>query len=68
MASMRLRASSGRLSGSTLEPQSVLDAIDTALDRDELWVFPGRGTKIGWRMRRWFPNLMWNRIHKTEGF
>jgi NAD(P)-dependent dehydrogenase (short-subunit alcohol dehydrogenase family) len=42
--------------------------IDTALDRGELWVFPGLGTKMGWRMRRRFPNLMWNRIHKTEGF
>lgn len=51
-----------------LEPQLVLDAIDTALDRDELWVFPGRGTKLGWRMRRWFPNLIWKQIHKTEGF
>lgn len=51
-----------------IEPQSVLDAIDAALDRDELWVFPGRGTKMGWLMRRWFPGLMWNRIHKTEGF
>ncbi len=51
-----------------IEPQTVLDAIDTALDKDELWVFPGRGTKLGWRLRRWLPNLMWKQIHKTEGF
>jgi NAD(P)-dependent dehydrogenase (short-subunit alcohol dehydrogenase family) len=50
-----------------IEPQVVLDAIESALDKDELWVFPGRGTKFGWRMRRWFPNLMWKQIHKTEG-
>jgi NAD(P)-dependent dehydrogenase (short-subunit alcohol dehydrogenase family) len=50
-----------------IEPQAVLDAIDLALDKDELWVFPGRGTKLGWRMRRWFPDLMWKQIHKTEG-
>lgn len=50
-----------------LEPQMVLDAIESALDNDELWVFPGRGTKLGWRMRRWFPKLVWKRIHHTEG-
>ncbi len=51
-----------------LEPQSVLDAIDLALDKNELWVFPGRGTKAAWRLRRWLPNLMWKQVHKTEGF
>jgi NAD(P)-dependent dehydrogenase (short-subunit alcohol dehydrogenase family) len=50
-----------------LEPQTVLDAIETTLDKDELWVFPGRGTKLGWRVRRWFPNLVWKQVHKTEG-
>jgi NAD(P)-dependent dehydrogenase (short-subunit alcohol dehydrogenase family) len=50
-----------------IEPQTVLDAIDRALDKDELWVFPGRGTKLGWLMRRWMPNLMWKQVHKTEG-
>jgi NAD(P)-dependent dehydrogenase (short-subunit alcohol dehydrogenase family) len=50
-----------------IEPQTVLDAIDRALDKDELWVFPGRGTKLGWLMRRWMPNLMWRQVHKTEG-
>jgi hypothetical protein len=50
------------------EPQAVLDTIESSLDTDELWVFPGRGTKMGWRMRRWFPGLMWKQIHKTEGF
>ena len=51
-----------------LEPQSVLDAIDVALDKNELWVFPGRGTKAAWRLRRWLPNLTWKQVHKTEGF
>ena len=51
-----------------IEPQSVLDAIESTLEEDELWVFPGRGTKMGWRMRRWFPRLMWKQIHKAEGF
>jgi short-subunit dehydrogenase len=35
---------------------------------ETVWVFPGRGTKMGWRMRRMFPGLMWKQIHKTEGF
>lgn len=51
-----------------IEPQTVLDAIESALDKDEFWVFPGRGTKFSWRIRRWFPNRMWKRIHETEGF
>jgi len=50
-----------------LEPQAVLDAIDVALDAGELWVFPGRGSKLSWRMRRWFPGFFWKQVHKTEG-
>lgn len=51
-----------------IEPQTVLDAIERTLDNGELWVFPGRGTKMGWRMRRWFPNFLWKQVHKAEGF
>lgn len=51
-----------------IDPQIVLDSIELALENDTLWAFPGRGTKAGWRMRRWFPNFMWQRVHKTEGF
>jgi NAD(P)-dependent dehydrogenase (short-subunit alcohol dehydrogenase family) len=51
-----------------IEPQTVLDAIETTLDRDDFWVFPGRGTKLGWRLRRWLPTLMWKQVHKAEGF
>lgn len=50
-----------------IDPQLVLDSIESALEKDELWAFPGPGTKMGWRLRRWLPNLMWQRIHKTEG-
>lgn len=53
--------------GETLEPQDVLDAIDTALEAGEFFVFPGKGTKLGWRLRRFLPNLLWKRIHATEG-
>jgi NAD(P)-dependent dehydrogenase (short-subunit alcohol dehydrogenase family) len=50
-----------------IEPQAVLDAIETSLDKDALWVFPGRGTPLVWRIRRWLPGLLWRRIHKIEG-
>ena len=50
-----------------LEPDTVLDAIEHALDRGEFFVFPGKGTRLGWRLRRWLPNLIWRRIHAAEG-
>jgi hypothetical protein len=31
-------------------------------------VFPGKTTRMGWRMRRWFPQLGWKQIHKIEGW
>jgi NAD(P)-dependent dehydrogenase (short-subunit alcohol dehydrogenase family) len=51
-----------------IEPQQVLDAIEVTLEKDTLWVFPGRGTRFGWRARRWFPGLVWKLVHRTEGF
>ena len=53
--------------GPPIEPQQVLDAIDAALAGGELFVFPGRGSKLVWRLRRWLPGRLWNRIHKIEG-
>ena len=50
-----------------IEPHEVLDAIDKTLDDGSFWVFPGKGTKAGWRMRRFAPGLIWKRIHKVEG-
>lgn len=51
-----------------IEPSVVLDAIETCLDKDELMCFPTTEAKWGWRMRRWFPELMWKQVHKAEGF
>jgi NAD(P)-dependent dehydrogenase (short-subunit alcohol dehydrogenase family) len=51
-----------------IKPQEVLDAIEKTLDGGGLWVFPGKGTSLGWRLRRWFPGLLWSRVHKVEGF
>ena len=51
-----------------IEPGEVLDAIETTLEKDRFWVFPGKGTSLGWRFRRLFPGLLWRQIHKAEGF
>ncbi len=53
--------------GPPLAPQEVLDAIDAALERDDLFVFPGRGSRLAWRMRRWLPGAIWKRVHAVEG-
>jgi len=51
-----------------IEPREVLDAIEAALAKGEFWVFPGKGTRTGYFMRRFFPNLIWKDVHKNEGF
>jgi len=50
-----------------IEPEAVLDAIEHALSRGRLWVFPGRGTAAAWRVRRWLPGLLWWRLRRIEG-
>ncbi len=54
--------------GQELQPIEVIEAIESALDKGEFWVFPGKSTRMGYRMRRWFPNYTWNYIHKLEGW
>ena len=54
--------------GKHIEPQDVLNAINQAIAYDDLFVFPGRGTRLGQRMRRWFPGLIWSNVHRAEGF
>lgn len=54
--------------GSELQPIEVIEEIETALEKGEFWVFPGKSTRMGYRMRRWFPNYTWNYIHKLEGW
>jgi NAD(P)-dependent dehydrogenase (short-subunit alcohol dehydrogenase family) len=50
-----------------IEPEVVLDAIETSLERGRLWVFPGRGSTAAWRLRRFLPGLFWWRLHRIEG-
>lgn len=51
-----------------IQPEEVLDAIEVGIDKGDFWIFPGKGTKNGWRARRWVPGAIWKHIHKTEGF
>ncbi len=53
--------------GDHLEATDVLNAIDESLTKDELFVFPGKQTRSVWRMRRWFPGMLWKNVHKAEG-
>ncbi len=50
-----------------IQPTAVLEAIEKTLESKSLWVFPGRGTKLGWILRRWIPETLWKNVHKTEG-
>ncbi|MDP6735973.1 MAG: SDR family oxidoreductase [Nitrospinaceae bacterium] len=54
--------------GEHIEPQDVLDAIEETIAKDELFVYPGKGSSMAQRMRRWFPGILWKNVHKTEGF
>lgn len=55
-------------SGKVSSPEDVVAAIERALEKGEFWVFPSKGAKQGWRLRRWLPEMMWKFVHKTEGF
>lgn len=55
-------------SGKPNTPEAVLDSIELGIEKGELWVFPTKDAKMGWRLRRWLPNMMWKFVHKTEGW
>lgn len=50
-----------------IQPEDVLALIEKNLEKGKFWVFPGKGTKAGWRVRRFFPEAIWKHIHKVEG-
>ena len=54
--------------GVHIEAQDVLDAIDKAIASGDLFVYPGKGTRLGQRLRRFLPNLLWKNVHNAEGF
>ncbi len=39
-----------------IRPDEVITAIERSLDKGQLMVFPGRGTKLLWTLRRFFPD------------
>jgi len=49
-----------------MEPERVLDAVERALSRGRLFVFPGWHTAAGFRMRRFAPGLLWQIDHWVE--
>jgi len=53
--------------GSPIRPEQVLDAIEQSLVRGRLWCFPDARTRLTWRMRRFFPGLLWAGVHRIEG-
>ncbi len=50
-----------------IQPGEVLDAIERSLAKGELFVFPGRRSKLSWRLRRWLPGRVWRHMHRLEG-
>lgn len=54
--------------GEHITPDDVLKAIDDTISKDELLVFPGKGTRFAQRLRRWAPQMLWKNVHDTEGF
>jgi len=51
-----------------LDPSEVIDEIERCLDGGKFWVFPGKNTVWGYRVRRWMPEQIWKHVHKTEGW
>jgi NAD(P)-dependent dehydrogenase (short-subunit alcohol dehydrogenase family) len=63
---VREHASKGFAQQPRIRPEVVLDSIEMAFDRGELFAFPGTATKTLWRLRRFVPALLWRRIDSLE--
>ena len=55
-------------SGVTLQPEEVLEDIERCLEEGKFLSMPGKGTRMGYIMRRLFPGQIWKHNHKVEGF
>jgi NAD(P)-dependent dehydrogenase (short-subunit alcohol dehydrogenase family) len=51
-----------------IDPNEVLDALEISLDKGQFWCMPGKGTRMGYIMRRLLPGAIWKEVHKVEGF
>jgi short-subunit dehydrogenase len=54
--------------GETLEPDQVIDEIERCLKAGEPFAYPGKQTRVGVLMRRFFPGFVWRVAHQAEGF
>jgi len=54
--------------GETLQPEDVIEDVERCLEEGKFFSFPGKQTRMGYIMRRLFPNYLWNYAHKAEGF
>ena len=50
----------------SIRAAEVLDAAERALERGEIFAFPGRITRSAIRMRRIAPGLLWKRMGRIE--
>lgn len=55
-------------SGETIQPEEVIADVESCLEAGKFFSFPGKNTRMGYIMRRLFPNYLWNYSHKAEGF
>lgn len=51
-----------------ITPEEVLDAVEVSIEKGEFWCMPGKGTRMGYIMRRLLPGAVWKEVHKVEGF
>ena len=51
-----------------IKPEEVLDAVEVSLEKGDFWCMPGKGTRLGYIMRRLLPGAVWKAVHKAEGF
>lgn len=63
-----IRAADPRAIGDqpSIRAAEVLDAAETALERGEVFAFPGRGTRAAIRVRRHAPDVLWRRLARIE--
>lgn len=50
-----------------IKPEEVIDTLEVSLEKGEFWCMPGKGTRIGYIMRRLLPKEVWKAVHKAEG-
>lgn len=50
----------------SISATAVLDAIEAGIERGDLFVFPGPGSRLAWRLRRFAPRLVWSNLRRIE--